>query len=330
MALSLAILNTNAETLTFAGLNYNILSEEDKTVEVGLNTTIVDDAYVPASFSYDGKEYKVVGVGDNAFNNNYLMTGITIDEGIEYIGEHAFEDCDRLADVNLPSSLKKIGSAAFYNCISLYSIYIPENVESMEMYTFVNCSALEFVELPSSLKAIPIFAFGNCLMIKDLELPEGLETIMFNAFNGCTMLTNLTLPSTLKKIEGDAFSSCTNIKNVVCKSTTPPAAALNCFSSVIFKECTLTFPEEAYDAYSTTAPWNNFYNLAEVSSVVSDSNDMVTVAGNVLKACTDVVVYDVSGAVMAELHAGEAITPAPGVYIVSDGKSSCKIIIKSL
>ena len=72
---------------------------------------------IPASFTYDGKEFSVTSIGKKAFYYCTSLTSITIPNSVTSIGDYAFEDCSGLTSVTIPNSVTSIGGNAFSGCI---------------------------------------------------------------------------------------------------------------------------------------------------------------------------------------------------------------------
>lgn len=74
-----------------SGINYNILSEEDRTVEVARNDY---EAYVsvsiPTKVYFNSKLYTVTKIGDKAFYSCQQLTSVDIPASVTTIGERAF------------------------------------------------------------------------------------------------------------------------------------------------------------------------------------------------------------------------------------------------
>ena len=78
----------------------------------------------------------VTSVGESAFENCKLLTGVTFPpvdgdawingEEFKEIGEHAFSGCSSLSRIVIPESVCIIGYGAFSNCTSLVSATLPD------------------------------------------------------------------------------------------------------------------------------------------------------------------------------------------------------------
>ena len=149
------------------GLQY-ILNPAHKTAVVTYaeenslaNYEGMQSVIVPETVEYDGENYKVVGIGDEAFNN-----------------------CWGLKAVSLPSTLQSIGKLAFGYCTSLRSVTIPEEVTIVDNEAFTGCSALASVTIGGSVETIGDYAFFGCTGLASLHVPESVKTIGENAFMG--------------------------------------------------------------------------------------------------------------------------------------------------
>ena len=94
-------LGASAYDFEYDGLRYNIISEEDRTVEVTYLFYPCDNedyvkgyVIIPERVIYEGKVYRVTS-----------------------IGEHAIEYCSSLTNIEIPNSVTQIGMSAFVDCI---------------------------------------------------------------------------------------------------------------------------------------------------------------------------------------------------------------------
>ncbi|MDE5961219.1 MAG: leucine-rich repeat domain-containing protein [Duncaniella sp.] len=210
--LLLSAITAHAQTFDYNGLEYSILSEEDKTCAVSEQSkTISGDVVIPSVVEYNNNDYLVVEIGSKAF-----------------VGQ-------QLQSIALPSSLKSIGMYAFYKCDRIVDLVIPEKVDSIGTYAFVFCTSLVSVSIPESMKKIGPGAFGGCynLKIANFESIESLCAIDFGCipspyfydntnplsytkklFIGGKEITDLVIPETVKSIGKTAFMNCENIVSV--------------------------------------------------------------------------------------------------------------------
>ena len=158
--------------------------------------------------------YPVTEIGDDAFEDCWHLTSVTIPYGVTSIGVDAFADCSNLGKVVLPSTLKSIGNSAFYYCYLLTSISIPSGVTSIGKHAFYYCHSLTSVSLPSSLKSIGYQAFYGCNKLASISIPSGVTSIDEDAFRGCSGLQKLTVPGGVKNIEKSTFRGCSGLMSV--------------------------------------------------------------------------------------------------------------------
>lgn len=128
-------------TFVFNGLTYEFTS--DSTTEVGIQaTTYSGAANIPSVAVFEGKNYKVNGIGFNAFAGCNLLTSVAIPNSVKYIGIGAFSNCIGLNSVVIPNSVTIIDNNAFSDCSNLTSISIPSSVTTIGSYAFYYCSGL--------------------------------------------------------------------------------------------------------------------------------------------------------------------------------------------
>ena len=193
---------------------------------------------IPDSIVYDGYEYAVVRIGENAFANSSDLKSIIIPASLESIGKFAFykctdlweltlpdtlnniensafEGCSAMKSINLPASLTSICRCVFYSCTSLKSLNLPNGVTKIEADAFSYCSSLESINIPENMSSIGRNAFYACSSLKSINLPNSITIIEEDAFSDCSSLTSISIPSGVKSIEFNIFSGCSSLKNIV-------------------------------------------------------------------------------------------------------------------
>ena len=194
-----------AGTFEVDGIYYNILSEDERTVEVisGSGSGRYEgDIVIPAEVTYDGGTYSVTTIGDWAFSECSALTLVSMPE-VTTIGGGAFDGCSALTLVSMPE-VTTIGDWAFSECSALTSVSMPE-VTTIGEYAFDGCSALTSAEMPA-VTTIGGGAFNLCSALTLVSMPE-VTTIGDWAFSDCSALTLVSMPEVLT-IGGGAFDCC--------------------------------------------------------------------------------------------------------------------------
>ena len=294
----LTAINLMAYDFKYGDLYYNITS--DSTVEV--TGTGEDYSYndyyreltsinIPASVTYDGKNYSVTSIRNGVFADCSRLTSITVPSTVTSIGNKAFDSTPWYDD--LPNGVVYINSVlyeykgkmpqwtdivvkegtisispyAFDRCENLYSVTLPNTITSIGEFAFSDCTGLTSVYMPNVAMTIGGRAFSGCSNLSSITLPNGV-TIGWGTFMDCTGLTSITIPQNTQSIGYNAFGG-TNIETITIES-----AELNEIGSNVFTSWTTgnTAPLSKIiwnvSGTNTTAPtdlWYN-YNWKEESS----------------------------------------------------------------
>ena len=173
----------NAHDFEVDGIYYNILSENNKTVEV----TFKGDTYssntneytgsvtIPQKVDYEGNEYTVTEIGEEAFRGCFKLLSVNIPNGVVTIGRVAFGECQKLTSVAIPEGVTSIGNSAFSGCTKLTSVAIPGGVTSIGAWAFTDCTSLTSVVIPEGVTRIGDSAFHDCtslISVKSLSSEE--------------------------------------------------------------------------------------------------------------------------------------------------------------
>ena len=207
--LTLAGVAASAQTFEVDGINYNVLSEAEGTVEV-TSGNYSGDVVIPASVAYNDREYAVTTVGDHAFHTCFDLTSVEIPT-VTAIGDWAFGYCDKLASVSMPA-VTTIGDYAFIACYALTSVEIP-SVTTIGNAAFNMCSALTSVSMPE-VTTIGYDAFLNCSALISVSMPSVI-TIGNAAFWGCSSLTSVSIPASCTSIGGGVFVYCSALEEII-------------------------------------------------------------------------------------------------------------------
>ena len=177
-------------------LYYNILSESEKTVELTYAeyfnagyyqwytyyyevTAPSGDLVIPEKVQYNGEDYTVVNIGDNAFNACNLSS-VIFPNSIISIGDGAFASdthVSLIGELHLPDYLQTIGSRAFEWNTALTAVYIPNSVRSIGSWSFYTCVGLNYLYLGSGVEEISFEAFSNCTGLDSITIDRATPPI---------------------------------------------------------------------------------------------------------------------------------------------------------
>ena len=248
---------------------FTIISEEDKTVQVGKYVVAannyfpaIDDSYegsitIPSKVTYNDTEYTVVRLGARAFHNCKKLTEVALPNTINSESPYsaAFGNCESLTKVTIPEGVTVIGWQDYWGCTSLATISIPSTVTSIGSEAFYNTKWLN--DQPDGLVYISNFLYtykGEMPANTHIDVAEGTTTILGKAFYNCTNLTSITLPSTLTTIDnnlltGFAFDGCTNLTSITFHTPTIGSwfKDMTSITSVILGEEVENIANDAFD-----------------------------------------------------------------------------------
>ena len=233
------------DTFEYDGLNYTILSEEDRTVEVNKGYP-TGDLFLPAQVVYNGVSYTVTAVAKSAFVYSDL-TSVIIPNSVTSIGDNAFGSSRLVAinvepgnkyfsssdgvlynfdktkliecptkktEVSIPKTVTTIGRAALQNCIYMTSVMIPNTVTSIEDEAFCFCTGLTSLTIPNSVTSIGERAFFLCKGMTSVSIPNSVTSIGDHAFHECRSLKSVSIPNSVTSIGAWVFCECESLITV--------------------------------------------------------------------------------------------------------------------
>ena len=235
------------------GVYYN-LDGSNNQAQVTYNESAPTASYsysgavtIPQVVTYDGKEYAVTSIGEEAFLENRGLTSVSIPNSVKSIGDKAFYGCSALTSVTIPNSVTTIGEGAFSGCDALTAINIPGSVENIGMGAFSSCNALASIIvdkdntvydsrggcnaivmiannmliagckgtiIPNTVSGIGACAFYGCQSLTNIVIPNSVRTIGLNAFALCYGLTSINIPESVISIGRGAFMLCSSLSSV--------------------------------------------------------------------------------------------------------------------
>ena len=263
------------------GIFYDILSKENKTVEVtykgSYDNEYLDeysgDVTIPEKVTYNGTSYCVTAIGEDTFRDCWSLTSIEIPKSVTTIGYYAFSDCG-LTSIEIPNSVTTIGNGAFYACSGLTSIEIPNSVTTIGEMAFYRCEGLTSIEIPNSVTTIGYGAFYACSGLTSVTIGNSVTTIGRYAFCYCYGLTSIEIPNSVTTIGIYAFCYCYDLTSVTSLISANELFSIgnNVFNGVNKTNCTLYVPAGAKEAYAATEGWSEFTNIVEMAEITITVN----------------------------------------------------------
>ena len=286
--LSLAVLPSLpmlAAQIEIDGINYDLLSKaKQATVIAKSSGKYSGEVVIPESVEFNGISHSVTSIGDNAFDDCFGLTSVTIGNSVTSIGSSAFSYCFGLTSVTIPNSVTSIGDHAFSGCDGLTSVTIPNSVTSIGNSAFSGCDGLTSVTIPNSVTSIGAWAFSNCSGLTSVTIGSGVESIGWCAFSDCSGLTSVTIGSGVESIGRSAFINCPELLDVYCYAEKVPYTVSDAFNGSYPEYANLHVPDASVDSYKATAPWSSFGKIVGLSAGEPEQPE-------VEKCATPVVTY---------------------------------------
>lgn len=229
----------SADVVVIDGVKYNLIDKAG-SAEVSQNN-YNGNIHIPETITYDGKTFRVTGIGDRAFRDCASLTSVIMPNSILNIGNEAFLGCSGLTSITIPNEVTSIGDKSFAGCSGLTSIIIPNSVTSIGDQAFVDCSGLASITVENGNTTYDsrdncnaIIETENQVMLagcKNTVIPNGIISI-YEAFCGCSDLTSITIPNSVTSIGTIAFMNCSGLTSI-----TIPNSVTN-FGVYSFSGCT--------------------------------------------------------------------------------------------
>jgi len=197
---------------------------------------LTGEVTLPSTVEYDGTNFVITQIAENAFEG---YTGIT--------------------EMTIPATISTIEEEAFKGCTSLRAINTPQPLSVIEKYAFEDCAALEEFSLEASISTLGEGCFRNCTALTEVIFPTSLNSISAKAYEGCTGIETLFIDRTMLSIGSRAFAGCSGVTTFTCLTATPPTAASNTFEGMD-ADLEISVPTANVDQYRNATGWNYFSN----------------------------------------------------------------------
>lgn len=223
--------------------------------------TIPASAFTNTSIRFIDFPTKLKTIGDNAFDNRYLIGPLVLPEGLDSIGKKAFHK-NYITEVTIPESVRAIGVTAFYDNQSLKSATLNNSMESISQSLFKYCQKLAVVRGGRNVKIVDQSAFSNCDSLRSISDITPV-TINSSAFYNCRKLESLNF-SRIKSIGYESFYCCFGLKEA-------DLTTLTSIESRSFCACT-SLKKVTFGNNITTIKYDAFNSCDALEEVVLGSS----------------------------------------------------------
>lgn len=248
------------------GVTYSLSDNEAMIISYdNVLTTVV----IPSVINYEGIDYVVTTINDNAFYHRYFLEYIVLPDTITHIGNYAFKNCYMLKEIILTTNIEFIGEETFYGCNNLTILYDGAFIPNGFSNTWVFGTTLVIVDYLNqiyftqndltflieddaatvvsyngyeSIITIPSTVTHNDLTYDVVEL---IDYLFYQNQN----VIKIELPNTLITINDYAFYSCVNLELISIPNS------VETIGNDVFFECVnLTIYCDNDESYSNN--WN--------------------------------------------------------------------------
>lgn len=268
---------TFSQVFTSNSIKYNITDATNKKVEVSTNTNFTGTANIPQAVIYNGQNYTVTSIGDNAFSNCSGLSSVIIPSTVSTIGNYAFNNDINLTSVIFPNSVTSIGQYSFSNT-GITSLTLPSSVTNLDNGAFYGCTRLNTINIPNVSMSVGNRIFSFCTSLTSVTIPSAFSVITYGMFSDCTSLTNVTIHSNVSIIQQYAFSNCTALNTINCNVTRPINIDSTVFNNVNKTSCTLKVPSTSLTAYQNATIWKDFLNISGLLATESFNSKKSTIS----------------------------------------------------
>jgi len=248
------------------GLYYKL--SEDGTAEVTYETvdannyaSLSGEITVPGYITYDGLEYKVIGIGTGAFANCTGITKVNLPQ-IEYIRQEAFQNCSKLNDINIPTTIEVLYDDAFEGT-PLYT----QNIDADGAVYYDKCmlsgpgeSYTGIYKVKEGTRLMATYVLNYYSNITSIVLPEGLQHLCVSAIANQYGLKTISLPSSIQYIGNNFVATCSHLDTIYNYSKEPyDLSDISSFSNLNKDAVVLCVPYGCKAAYEAAEVWKDFY-----------------------------------------------------------------------
>lgn len=211
---------------------------------------------IPEKVEYNGKEYTVTGIGEDAFRN-----------------------CTYTGEFKIPKTIKTIGPGAFMFAAFTGPLIINDEVETLGSSSCRYLRGItEKIYVGKSVHTIGVSCFdnGTCTNVSEIII-MGKDLNIQNTTGGPFGYANSTVKriyfsEEVKGLSRRVFNLYDGVEEVICEGTVPPKEIYIAdnkgwsFWGGCCKKAVLKVPEESIDAYKKSIVWKDFINIQAIET----------------------------------------------------------------
>lgn len=194
-----------------------IINEKENTAGVNKCLEQSKEIFIPKSIQFNGNEYIVTSILDDAFKETTEIKTIKFAHNSELrtIGKQSFYK-SKIESFTIPQKVTKIEEKAFCCCKELKNVLIniDSSLEAIEDCAFQG-TKIESFTFSHHLIKIGCNAFCSCINLRKIDISNDCEVkyIGKSAFEN-TALEKFTIPPHLTVLNENVFSRCNKLKEI--------------------------------------------------------------------------------------------------------------------
>ena len=261
--IAIFITGNAATTFTVDRVQYEVISEEDKTCKVIGYSWLNSSSQQRISVPDEVNGYTPIEIGNKAFyttDSSYGISFVSLTNNIEILGKSLFARAFQASSPSftVPTHLKLAKENAF-GAMSNLTVYI-NDFEAWCRIDFENA------------KASPVGRSSNRPIVNgiemvNIEIPNTISEVKQYVFS-CFKPNSITFPSSINHIQGKVFEDdlkdIPTIKSVTSLSLIPPIMEDQIFNSTTLNDAPLYVPKTAIEAYKEAPYWKEFNNIVGI------------------------------------------------------------------
>ncbi len=211
---------------------------------------------IPATVTYEGEEYTVTAIADEAFTDCTKLTSISIPATVTSIFGSSFDNCGALQQIIVDPSNTVYDSRSDCNAI----------IETATNHLILGCRQ---TVIPDNVTEIGNDAFWG-RWDETMSIPESVTSIGAHAFAYSISLSKIFIPAGVESIGEGAFVECNAITAVHVENPVPVEIAENTFTNR--SNATLYVPSGSVAAYKEAAYWQEFKEIVHMENIIVNSD----------------------------------------------------------